>query len=168
MDKRIEAICGDAIAELQKMENESVNLIVTDPPYNLNKDYGTSQDKLKFEDYLEFSRLWLKEAKRVLKPDGTIYIFMGMKYISYIYIILEQELGMTFNSWITWYYTQGIGKTKGFSPRHDDILMFTKNEKKQLSGFSGFNNSVRSITTGSSLYFCSISNRKSKRNIFIL
>ena len=38
MDKRIEAICGDAIAELQKMENESVNLIVTDPPYNLNKD----------------------------------------------------------------------------------------------------------------------------------
>ena len=130
MDKRIEAICGDAIAELQKMENESVNLIVTDPPYNLNKDYGTSQDKLKFEDYLEFSRLWLKEAKRVLKPDGTIYIFMGMKYISYIYIILEQELGMTFNSWITWYYTQGIGKTKGFSPRHDDILMFTKNAKK--------------------------------------
>ena len=61
MDKRIEAICGDAIAELQKMENESVNLIVTDPPYNLNKDYGTSQDKLKFEDYLEFSRLWLNE-----------------------------------------------------------------------------------------------------------
>ena len=134
MDKRIEAICGDAIAELQKMENESVNLIVTDPPYNLNKDYGTSQDKLKFEDYLEFSRLWLKEAKRVLKPDGTIYIFMGMKYISYIYTILEQELGMTFNSWITWYYTQGIGKTKGFSPRNvwefSHMHYCNKNRKK--------------------------------------
>ena len=37
---------------------------------------------------------------------------------------------MTFNSWITWFYTQGIGKTKGFSPRHDDILMFTKDPKK--------------------------------------
>ena len=36
---------------------------------------------------------------------------------------------MYFNSWITWHYTQGIGKTKGFSPRHDDILMFTKSEK---------------------------------------
>lgn len=55
---------------------------------------------------------------------------MGMRYISYIYNILEQELGLTFNSWITWYYTQGIGKTKGFSPRHDDILMFTKSPKK--------------------------------------
>lgn len=33
------------------------------------------------------------------------------------------------NGWITWYYTQGVGKTKGFSPRHDDILYFTKNTK---------------------------------------
>lgn len=126
MDKNLNAICGDGVEELCKLENDSVDLIVTDPPYNLNKDYGISQDKLEFEDYLEFSRIWLNEAKRVLKPDGIIYVFMGMKYISYIYTILEQELGMTYNSWITWFYTQGIGKTKGFSPRHDDILMFKK------------------------------------------
>jgi site-specific DNA-methyltransferase (adenine-specific) len=53
---------------------------------------------------------------------------MGVRYISYVYQILEQELGFHFNSWITWFYTQGIGKTKGFSPRHDDILMFTKSK----------------------------------------
>lgn len=50
MDKRLNAICGDVIEELCKLENDSVDLIVTDPPYNLNKDYGTSQDKLEFED----------------------------------------------------------------------------------------------------------------------
>lgn len=33
---------------------------------------------------------------------------------------------MNFVNWISWHYTQGIGKTKGFSPRHDDILMFSK------------------------------------------
>ncbi len=103
--------------------------IIYNPPYNLNKNYGKIQDNLEFEEYLQFSREWLTEAKRILKKNGTIYIFMGMKYISYIYSILEQELGMHFNSWITWYYTQGIGKTKGFSPRHDDILMFTKDKK---------------------------------------
>lgn len=131
MDKRrLDIICGDALEKMKDIEDESIDLIVTDPPYNLNKDYGKSKDNLEFNDYLEFSRSWLKEAKRVLKKDGTIYIFMGMRYISYIYEILEQELGMHFNSWITWHYTQGIGKTKGFSPRHDDILMFTKNEKK--------------------------------------
>ena len=132
MDKGISAICGDAVEELQKLEDCSVDLIVTDPPYNLNKDYGLRQDKLEFEEYLDFSRIWMREAKRVLKSDGTMYIFMGMRYISYIYSILEQEMGMTFNSWITWFYTQGIGKTKGYSPRHDDILMFTKNARDFL------------------------------------
>lgn len=129
MDKELKVICGDAIEEMKKLHDKSVRLIVTDPPYNLNKDYGNNQDKLEFDEYLDFSRRWLYEAKRVLTEDGTIYVFMGMRYISYIFNILEQELDMTFNSWITWFYTQGIGKTKGFSPRHDDILMFTKSPK---------------------------------------
>ena len=87
------------------------------------------KDNLKFDEYLEFSRKWLRESVRLLTDDGSIYIFMGMRHISYIYVILEQELKLYFNSWITWFYTQGIGKTKGFSPRHDDILFFTKDKK---------------------------------------
>ncbi len=55
---------------------------------------------------------------------------MGMRYISYVYAIMERELGMAFNSWVTWFYTQGSGKTRGFSPRHDDILLFTKSPKE--------------------------------------
>ena len=118
--------------KLKEISDKSVDLIVTDPPYNLNKDYGFTKDNLEFDEYLEFSRLWLKEAVRILKDDGTLYIFMGMKYISYVYVMLEKEFNLHFNSWITWFYTQGIGKTRGFSPRHDDILMFTK-DKKNLS-----------------------------------
>jgi len=129
MDKELKLICGDAVEEMRKLPDKSIRLIVTDPPYNLNKDYGNNQDNLQFEEYIDFSRRWLTEAKRLLTDDGTIYVFMGMRYISYIFNILEQELGMTFNSWITWFYTQGIGKTRGFSPRHDDILMFTKSQK---------------------------------------
>ena len=126
MDQRLTAICGDAIEELKKLPDKSVGLIVTDPPYNLNKNYGNSRDDFEFDEYIKFSRQWLTEAYRVLKDNGSIYVFMGMKFISYIYEILEQDIGMYFNSWITWFYTQGIGKTKGFSPRHDDILLFTK------------------------------------------
>ena len=129
MDQKLKCICGDAIAEMSKLPEKSVRLIVTDPPYNLNKDYGVSNDNLNFDEYLDFSRKWLSEAVRLLTDDGSIYIFMGMRYISYIYVILEQELKLHLNSWITWFYTQGIGKTKGFSPRHDDILFFTKHPK---------------------------------------
>ena len=129
MDKKLTVICGDAIEELKKFPDKSVKLIVTDPPYNLSKNYGISQDNLNFEDYLNFSRKWIAEAVRVLTDDGSIYVFMGMRYISYIFMILEQEFKLNFNSWITWFYTQGIGKTRGFSPRHDDILFFTKDKK---------------------------------------
>lgn len=123
-------ICRDAIDEMRKMSDASVALIVTDPPYNLGKDYGNNSDMMTVDEYMAFSRAWLSEAKRVLADDGTIYVFMGMRFISYLYSIMEKELNLSFNSWITWFYTQGTGKTRGFSPRHDDILMFTKDPKR--------------------------------------
>lgn len=39
---------------VKKIESNSVDLIVTDPPYNLNKDYGNNSDKLEFDEYLNF------------------------------------------------------------------------------------------------------------------
>ncbi len=125
----IDIVCGDAIKELAKLESNSVDLIIADPPYNLGKDYGNNHDLKGFDEYLDFTNKWLSEAKRVLKNEGTIYVFMGVRFISYLYNILETEQKLYFNSWICWHYTQGLGKTKGFSPRHDDILMFTKSKK---------------------------------------
>ena len=122
----IDIILGDCIEKMQSIENESVDLIIADPPYNVGKDYGNNSDKQNFDEYISFTKAWLNECHRVLKSNGTIYIFIGFRYISYLYQILEDNLNMVFVNWISWHYTQGIGKTKGFSPRHDDILMFTK------------------------------------------
>jgi len=122
----IEIIAGDSLVELGNIKTGSVDLIVADPPYNLGKDYGNNHDIQGFDEYISFSRDWLGQATRILKPTGTLYVFMGFRFISYLYDILDRELQMFFNSWIVWHYTQGMGKTKGFSPRHDDVLMFTK------------------------------------------
>lgn len=122
----IDIILGNCINELKSLDSCSVDLIIADPPYNVGKDYGNTSDKLGFNDYIAFTKEWLVECHRVLKDSGTIYVFVGFRFISYIYQILEKELNMNFINWISWHYTQGIGKTKGFSPRHDDILMFSK------------------------------------------
>src|SRR5699024_3340518 len=127
-ERNIKIINDYAENAFKNIPSESVDLIVTDPPYNLKKDFGITKDDLEFEEYLKFTNEWLEEAYRVLKKDGTIYVFMGVRFISYLYQTLEKQ-GFIFNSWITWHYTQGISKTKGFSPRHDDILMFTKSNK---------------------------------------
>ena len=129
----LDILQGDSLEVLKRLDNNIADIIIADPPYNLGKDYGNSHDLKGFDEYLEFSRKWISEAYRILKPTGTIYVFMGVRFISYLYNILDKEYGFFFNSWITWHYTQGLGKTKGFSPRHDDILMFTKSKKYKFN-----------------------------------
>jgi site-specific DNA-methyltransferase (adenine-specific) len=119
-------LCGDCLEIMRDMDSESMDLIVADPPYNLGKNYGNNSDSREFGDYMDFTRDWTTECQRILKPTGTIYVFMGFRFISWLYQILEKDRQLFFVNWICWHYTQGIGKTKGFSPRHDDILMFSK------------------------------------------
>ena len=121
-------IHGDAIEAMQSLPTESVDLIATDPPYNLGKDYGNNIDYKQWHEYELFTEKWLTEAIRVLKPTGSIYVFMGVRFISKLFGLLEAK-GLLFNGWIVWHYTQGMGRKRGFSPRHDDILYFTKSDK---------------------------------------
>lgn len=125
MDK-ITLINQDALVALRDLDDNSIDLIIADPPYNLSKNYIGTSDSMEFKKFMSFTKTWLIESNRVLKKNGVIYVFMGMQMISYVYAIMEQELGMNFQNWITWHYTQGLGKKKSWSSRHDDILMFSK------------------------------------------
>jgi site-specific DNA-methyltransferase (adenine-specific) len=122
-------LCGDATKEMAKLPSASVDLLIADPPYNLGKDYGNNRDLKEWEDYISFTKAWLTEGVRLLKPSGSLYVFMGVRFISRLFAILEDELKLRFNGWITWHYTQGMGRTNGFSPRHEDILFFTKSSR---------------------------------------
>lgn len=129
----IDIVLGNCIDKIKSIHSNSIDLIIADPPYNVGKDYGNDSDKQNFKEYIAFTKEWLKECHRILKQEGTIYIFIGFRYISYLYQILENDLKMNFINWISWHYTQGIGKTKGFSPRHDDILMFSKSSNYKFN-----------------------------------
>jgi site-specific DNA-methyltransferase (adenine-specific) len=111
---------------MSSLPEATVDLVVADPPYNLGKDYGNNLDLKAWRDYEAFTREWLTQALRLLTPTGSLYVFMGVRFISRLFLILEAELGLHFNGWITWHYTQGMGRKTGFSPRHEDILYFTK------------------------------------------
>lgn len=119
-------ICGDAIEVMSTLSNASVDLVIADPPYNLGKDYGNNRDLKAWHEYEQFTDAWIQQAIRILKPTGSIYVFMGVRFISKLFAALEEKHGLLFNSWITWHYTQGMGRKVGFSPRHEDILFFNK------------------------------------------
>jgi site-specific DNA-methyltransferase (adenine-specific) len=63
---------GDCLTVFPKIKDESVDLIVTSPPYNVGKDYGTYKDNLPFKDYYNWSKQWLQECYRVNKIGGRI------------------------------------------------------------------------------------------------
>jgi site-specific DNA-methyltransferase (adenine-specific) len=113
---------------MESLPNQSIDLIVADPPYNLGKDYGNNKDLKAWHEYEDFTRAWLTQSVRVLKSTGSIYVFMGVRFISNLFRMLEEDFSLNFNGWITWHYTQGMGRKTGFSPRHEDILYFTKSK----------------------------------------
>lgn len=68
----------DCIAGMREhVADDSVDLVVTSPPYNLGIAYGTYKDNKTSEDYLEWTREWAAEVKRVLKPEGSLFLNIG-------------------------------------------------------------------------------------------
>src|SRR5215210_1149890 len=67
---------GDCRYLLQETPDSCADLVFADPPFNLGKDYGKDiSDRLKNEEYLEWSKEWLKESIRILKPGGSLFVF---------------------------------------------------------------------------------------------
>ena len=64
----------DCVDGLKQLDDNSVDLIVTSPPYNVGIDYDTWKDEMPWQDYLEWCKKWLTECFRVLKDDGRICI----------------------------------------------------------------------------------------------
>ena len=114
---------GDCIDILNKqVDEESVDLIFADPPYNLsgnslkwkgNKTGGDwymvdeRWDKMTAPEYLQFTRKWLGACGRVLKDKGAIYVACSYHNIAEVMIVLKQ-LDFKINNVITWYKTNAM------------------------------------------------------------
>ena len=124
-------ICGDCIEELKKLDNNSVHLIVTDPPFNIGKKYGKYKDNLKKEEYLDWCKAWLKECARVLKEGGALYLFNYPENNAYLVPFLDQHLN--FKRWLTWHYPTNTGLSPtNFTRSQHSILFYVKGDKPRI------------------------------------
>jgi site-specific DNA-methyltransferase (adenine-specific) len=67
----------DCIAGMRGMKKQSVDVVVTSPPYNIGKDYSCYDDKKEAKEYLDWCAEWSAEIKRVLKTDGSFFLNLG-------------------------------------------------------------------------------------------
>jgi site-specific DNA-methyltransferase (adenine-specific) len=70
---------ADCLDVFNQLEPESVDVIVTSPPYNLGIAYNRYQDSLTGSDYLAWTDKWIAAAARVLRPDGSLFLNVGAK-----------------------------------------------------------------------------------------
>ena len=118
--------CEDALAGLARIPDGSVDLILTDPPYNLGKDYGNASDQQSVADYLRWTEQWIDAALPKLKANGSLYIFLTWRYSPEIFVMLKQRMAMMNEIiWDRRVPSMG-GSVRSFSSVHDTIGFFVK------------------------------------------
>lgn len=109
----------DCVSGMKKINDESVDIIICDPPYNIGKDFGNSGDaKMPLEEYLTWCDEWIRECIRIIKPRGTIYIYGFSEILSFIRVRIKIRV-----RWIVWHYTNKVAPALNFWQRtHESIL----------------------------------------------
>jgi len=116
----------DCIAGMKKVPDECVDLIIADPPYNLNKDFGVWVETKNKHHWLDWSKLWLDECKRVLKPSGSIFVYGIHHHLCWLQCYMY-EIGLEYRRQIIWYYENGFaGYTKSLAAHYEPLLWFSK------------------------------------------
>ncbi len=123
-------IQGDCIKKMQSFSAGCVDLVFADPPFNIGYDYDEYDDKRSCGDYLDWSKRWIGEVKRVLKDDGTFWLAIGDEYAAELKVMATREMGLTCRSWVVWYYTFGVHCTHKFTRSHAHLFHFVKDAKR--------------------------------------
>lgn len=119
----------DFLDGVNKIEDESVDLIVADPPYCLGKDYGNGSDKKKPDEFLKWTEKWILSALPKIKKTGTLYIFATWQFSPEIFCFLKKHMVMINEIiWDRRVPSMG-GTTRKFSSVHDNIGFFAKTKK---------------------------------------
>lgn len=114
------------MAGIARIPDESIDLILTDPPYGLGKEYGNDSDKLDATAYLRWTEQWIDVALPKLKQNGSLYIFLTWRYSPEIFVMLKQR--MTMINEIVWdrrVPSMG-GSTRSYTSVHDTVGFFVK------------------------------------------
>lgn len=141
-------LCGDVLEKLKDMPDKSVNLIFADPPYNMQTEGnllrtdgsifdGINEDWDKFsssEEYDKFSYQWLRECRRILKDDGTIWVIGSFQNIYRIGYIM-QKLDFWILNDIIWSKPNAVPNFGGtrFQNSHETLLWCSKSKNSKFT-----------------------------------
>lgn len=114
----------DCIEGMKKINSDSVDIIICDPPYNIGKDFGNDSDKQDMNTYLQWCDKWIAECLRILKPHGTMYIYGFSETLAFVRTRITCNV-----RWLVWHYTNKVVPSLNFWQRtHESILCCYKDK----------------------------------------
>ncbi len=133
LSERIVVYPGDCLEMLREIPDESMQLIVTSPPYNIGKEY---EKRLHLDIYLRQQAHVITECVRTLAPTGSICWQVG-NYVDRGAIIpldtvlypIFSGLGLRMRNRIIWHFEHGLHCSRRFSGRYETIMWFTKSDR---------------------------------------
>ncbi|MCX5786707.1 MAG: DNA methyltransferase [Elusimicrobia bacterium] len=113
---------GDSLVWLKSLQAESVDLVFADPPYNIKK---ADWDRFESSDhYVSWSKEWIKESARILKPNGTLYICGFTEILADIKVAAMPFFESC--RWIIWHYKNKANLGNDWGRSHESIVHFRK------------------------------------------
>ena len=132
----------DCVEGMKDLPAESVDLVITDPPFaidfkahrsNYNRTQSrvmTGYNEVHAQDYAEFTRAWMEEARRVLKPSGSMFVFSGWNNLKDVLASLD-DLGFVTVNHIIWKYQFGVVCSRKFVTSHYHCLFVCKDDSRR-------------------------------------
>lgn len=116
----------DCLLLLSAIKDNKVDCVFADPPFNLGKKYGALNDNLSKREYLDWSSRWLSECSRVLKPGGSLFVYILPRWGYHFATFLDSKL--VFKHWISLIMKGTYPRGRRLYPAHYALLYFTKGE----------------------------------------
>lgn len=117
-------LCQDLLQALNYLPRDFVDLMIIDPPYNLNKNFnGRKFKQLNDEEYAAWFNTWISQLKSLLKPDASIYVCADWLTSAALYPVLKQHFQI--RNRITWEREKGRGAKHNWKNTCEDIWFCT-------------------------------------------
>lgn len=125
-------VMGDALAALETIADQSVDLIFIDPPYNIGKNFNGYRDKWHDDqDYIDWCHQWLGLSINKLKPTGSLYVMTSTRFMPHFDIFLQNKIDIL--SRIVWYYdSSGVQAKKYYGSLYEPLLFCVKDKRKYV------------------------------------
>lgn len=121
-------ICADLFSIFDKLPNAFVDLLIIDPPYNLDKDFhGIKFSKMNDDAYLNYLESWFPRILKTLKPNGSVYLCGDWKSSNCLYHVMKENL--IIRNRITWQREKGRGAKANWKNSTEDIWFGTMNDE---------------------------------------